>query len=101
MAEIFITIWDFLEEDYARKVPPGERSMHAIMGIVYGAFLATLLPEISKWSQLTTGFGRHDYGWLSWLLSSMALAVFLAGLRDLSVVLTRPTGMDMDSHGID
>lgn len=85
LAEVFITVWDFLEEDRSRKLPPGERSMHAIMGIVYGAFLATLLPEILSWSQLPTGFRRHDYGLLSWLLSSMAFGVFMSGLRDLGV----------------
>jgi len=39
-AEVIITLWDFIEEDRSRKVPAGERSMHAIMGLVYGAFLA-------------------------------------------------------------
>jgi len=41
MAEVVITVWDFLEEDRSRKLPLGERSMHAIMGIVYGAFVAS------------------------------------------------------------
>ena len=91
MAEVFITVWDFLEEDRSRKVPPGERSMHAIMGIVYGAFLATLLPEIVGWSNLPTNFQLHDYGVLSWVLSSMALGVFVSGLRDLGGAFARPT----------
>src|SRR5579862_2053214 len=38
--EIVITLLDFIEEDKIRKLPPGERAAHAIMGIVYGAFLA-------------------------------------------------------------
>src|SRR6476646_6672985 len=36
VVEIIITLSDFLEEDRTRKLPGGERVMHAIMGIVYG-----------------------------------------------------------------
>ena len=35
LGEICITIWDFIEEDKVRRLPAGERAMHAIMGIVY------------------------------------------------------------------
>lgn len=34
LSEIVITLWDFVEEDKVRKLPAGERCMHAIMGIV-------------------------------------------------------------------
>ncbi len=81
--EIIITLWDFIEEDRSRKVPPGERSMHAIMGLVYGAFLAISLPELFHWSHLPTRIGAQDYGLLSWLLSLMAVGVCLSGLRDV------------------
>jgi hypothetical protein len=43
VSEICITIWDFIEEDKVRRLPAGERAMHAVMGIVYGAFLAFLI----------------------------------------------------------
>lgn len=46
--EIGITLWDFIEEDKVRRLPAGERAMHAIMGIVYGAFLAFLIPQVSS-----------------------------------------------------
>jgi hypothetical protein len=84
--EIVITLWDFSEEDRWRKVPPGERSMHAIMGLVYGAFLASLLPEILGWARLPNGFAHHNYGMLSWVLSLMAFGVFVSGLRDTLAV---------------
>jgi hypothetical protein len=84
--EIVITLWDFLEEDRSRKVPPGERSMHAIMGLVYGAFLASLLSEIVDWARLPNGFAHHNYGLLSWVLSLMAFGVFVSGLRDILAV---------------
>ena len=50
LAEICITLWDFIEEDKIRRLPAGERAMHAVMGIVYGAFLAFLIPEMMAWS---------------------------------------------------
>jgi uncharacterized protein len=90
--EIIITLWDFLEEDRSRKVPPGERSMHAIMGLVYGAFLATSLPELFRLAQLTTGIAAQNYGALSWVLSLMAVGVCLSGLRDaIAVWATEPS----------
>jgi hypothetical protein len=55
--EICITLWDFIEEDKIRRLPAGERAMHSVMGIVYGAFLAFLIPQMIGWSRLATGFG--------------------------------------------
>jgi hypothetical protein len=60
--------------------------MHAIMGIVYGAFVATLLPDLLRWSRLPAGFGQADYGFISWMLSLMAVGVFASGLRDVLAV---------------
>lgn len=62
LAEIVITLWDFTEEDKVRKLPPGERAMHAIMGIVYGSFLAYLVPEMIRWAQMPPGFGPKYHG---------------------------------------
>ena len=81
-AEIVITLWDFIEEDRIRKLPAGERAMHAIMGIVYGAFLAYLIPEMLQWSRLPTGWGASYHGFPAWVLSGLAIGVFLSGVRD-------------------
>jgi hypothetical protein len=67
-----------------RPLPGGERVMHAVMGIVYGTFLATLAPHLLEWAGRPTGFGRAEYGLLSWVLSVMAVGVFLSGVRDLA-----------------
>ena len=83
LIEVILTLTDFLEEDRTRKLPPGERVMHAIMGIVYGLFLAYLLPNVWTWLKLPTGFGHVYFGPLSWLLSAMAGGVFLSGVRDM------------------
>ncbi len=83
LVEIILTLSDFLEEDRTRKLPPGERVMHAMMGIVYGLFLAYLLPNVWNWAHRPTGVDHVNYGWLSWLLSAMAGGVFLSGVRDM------------------
>ena len=83
LAEIVITLWDFIEEDRIRRLPAGERAMHAVMGIVYGAFLAYLVPEILRWSDEATGFGRSYHGFPAWVLSGLAVGVLLSGVRDM------------------
>ena len=82
-AEICITLWDFIEEDKIRKLPAGERAMHAIMGIVYGAFLAYLVPELLSWVKLESGFGPSYHGFPAWMLLLIATGVFVSGIRDL------------------
>lgn len=83
--EIVITLWDFIEEDKVRRLPPGERAMHAVMGIVYGAFLALLVPEMLRWSAQPTGFGAAYHGFPAWVLAIVAAGVFVSGIRDLLV----------------
>jgi hypothetical protein len=82
--EVAITLTDFLEEDRIRKLPAGERVMHAVMGIVYGIFLALLFPHAAGWWKLETGFTRADYGSISWILSLFAAGVLASGIRDLA-----------------
>lgn len=82
VTEIIITLWDFIEEDRIRRLPAGERAMHAVMGIVYGAFLACLLPEMWEWRLMPTGFGRSYHGFPAWVLSGLAVGVLLSGVRD-------------------
>ncbi len=82
IAEIAITLTDFVEEDRTRRLPPGERVMHALMGIVYGLFLAQLFPQLLRWGRLPAGFSPVHHGAVSWLLSLLALGVFLSGIRD-------------------
>lgn len=81
--EIGITLWDFIEEDLTRRLPAGERAMHTVMAIVYGAFLANLIPQVLLWITQPTGFATVNHGWLSWLLSAFAAGVFFSGIRDV------------------
>lgn len=81
--EIAITLSDFIVEDRTRKLPPGERTMHAVMGITYGIFLALLYPNAVGWIGAPAGVAFAFYGLLSWILSAFGLGVALSGIRDL------------------
>ena len=58
--------------------------MHAVMGIVYGAFLVLLYPNAANWWKTEPGFQRVDYGLQSWVLTIFAIGVFSSGLRDFA-----------------
>lgn len=84
ITEIVITIWDFIEEDLTRKLPAGERAMHTLMAIIYGALLAYLFPIIFTWWQDNDSKTVYvSYGYLSWIMTFFATGVFLSGIRDI------------------
>lgn len=98
-SEIVLTLWDFVVEKRVRKelgdVYAGERVTHAIMGILYGAMLASLIPTLGEWAQLPSGLTVSPAPVaesLRWLLSIMAGGVFLSGLRDLYAASGMPHG---------
>lgn len=99
IAEIVFTMWDFIIEIAVRKplgdVYGGERVTHAIMGIVYGAMLAFLVPILYEWWWLPTALAPKplaELTLLDWSLLVMALGVFLSGARDLYAALGWPGG---------
>jgi hypothetical protein len=91
LAEIAITLRDFVVEDAVRKplggVFPGERAMHAVMGIVYGAALAHLVPEIIAGASRPTGLAPWQAPQvLRLVMPLMSAGVLLSGVRDLGAV---------------
>ena len=80
--EIVITLWDFVEEDMTRKLPPSERCLHTLLAINYGAILALIGPEIVRWAALPSGIERADYGPGSVILILASAGVALFALRD-------------------
>jgi hypothetical protein len=90
LAEIILTLWDFVVEDWIRKpiggVYAGERIMHAVMGIVYGAMLAFLLRTIAFWWKEPTRWKVAPAPcpeMLRWSITAMGVGVLLSGARDL------------------
>ncbi len=60
LLEISITIWDFNIEVIERAPLGGvanrERGLHLIMAVVYGYFLAQMIPHMIKWFSETDRF---------------------------------------------
>ena len=100
LCEIVVTLFDLIEEDLHRPLPPGERVMHTIMAIVYGAFLANLLPQMADWAHRPSGFAAADYGLISWLLTAMAIGVLVSGIRDLLAGLRLNPLTPSPLHGV-
>ena len=99
IAEIILTLTDFVVETTARKplgdVYAGERVTHAVMGILYGAMIASLIPVLVAWSRLPDGLVMASADVpdvLRWGLAVMAIGVVLSGLRDFYAALELPQG---------
>jgi hypothetical protein len=82
--ELFITLWDFVEEDRTRHLPPSERVTHTLLTLNYGAILTLLAPVLLGWAALPTGLAAADHGLWSWLCAAAALATAVCGARDLA-----------------
>jgi hypothetical protein len=99
VAEIVLTLTDFVVEIAVRRslgdVYAGERVTHAVMGILYGATVANLIPVLLRWWGRPTGFvveSAEIPDLLRWGLFVMAAGVSLSGLRDLYAALALPYG---------
>ena len=91
-AEIAITLVDFVIERRVRRawggLASGELVMHAVMAIIYGAFLLSISPHLLEWSSMPHGFTPHTNSpspWIKWSMTLMGIGVGLAGVRDLAV----------------
>src|SRR5437016_11632145 len=85
--EIVLTLWDFVVEDWVRKplggVYPGERVMHGVMGIVYGAMLAFIVPVMMDWWRAPSAILFEPVPVspvLRQIMNVLALGVFLSGV---------------------
>ena len=81
-AEIVITLWDFVEEDMTRKLPPTERVLHTLLAINYGAILALIAPVIFSWVSHPTALVWTSYGLGSVILTLAAAGVAVFAFRD-------------------
>jgi hypothetical protein len=99
VAEILLTLADFMVEIVVRKpigdVYAGERVTHALMGILYGAMVANLIPVLLGWWSLPAALTVAPPiipETLRWGLFIMAVGVLISGLRDLYAAFGLPHG---------
>jgi hypothetical protein len=99
IAEIVLTLTDFVVEISVRKalgdVYGGERVTHAVMGILYGAMIASLIPVLMAWWPLPNVLvvERPEIpDPLRWGILMMAVGVFVSGVRDLYAAYELPHG---------
>ena len=84
MAELIVTLWDFVEEDRTRRLPASERVLHTLLTLNYGIVLALVAPLLVQWATLPTKIRPVHHGFWSSLCVAAALAVVVFGLRDLA-----------------
>lgn len=86
-AEAVITFADFVVEDRVRTslggVFPGERVMHGLMAVVYGAFLAEFVPVLAGWiGGHRTALAAGSPTLLLVALTSLGVGSVVSGVRD-------------------
>jgi hypothetical protein len=81
--ELFITLWDFVEEDRTRHLPASERVTHTLLTLNYGVILAMLAPLLLGWAALPGAIVPAYHGAWSWLAGLASAGVAISGLRDL------------------
>jgi uncharacterized protein len=86
LAEVAITLADFVVEDRTRLLPPFERVLHTLLALTYGALLAMLAPVLLRWWQLPGGLTSISHPF-SGLFTVFAAGVLLWALRDALAVL--------------
>lgn len=87
LAEIVITLADFVVEDRTRRLPQLERVLHTVLAINVGAVIAVLVPILRGWWSYPTGVAFVSHGAFSWLFTAFAAGVFVWSLRDAAAVL--------------
>lgn len=90
IAEVGVTLRDFVEEDLTRKLPVTERLLHTLMTANYGVVLALLIPVLMAWSKGPTALTPIWYGYWSLFLLAGALAVTVFAARDFHAALRLP-----------
>ncbi len=87
LAEVAITLADFLEEDRTRRLPPLERLLHTLLAICYGGFVALMVPVLRDWARMDTALHWQPQGGVSWLFTAYGVGVGAWSIRNLRAVL--------------
>ena len=100
VAEVVITLMDFVEEDLSRKLPASERINHTLLALNYGAILVLLMPILIDWAGRSTDVKWVSYGYWSVLAAVSAASVALFGLRDLAAARRLARLSETSTHGL-
>jgi hypothetical protein len=99
--ELFLTLWDFVEEDRSRVLPATERITHTILTLNFGAIIALFIPELLRWQSLPTGFAYSYHGIYSWIMTLYGVGVIPFAIREYTSYrrLSRNTAENVDIKG--
>lgn len=98
--ELFITLWDFVEEDRTRHLPASERVTHTLLTLNYGIILAMLVPWLLHLAAQPTALGYAFHGLVSWFCAIAAGGVIVSGVRDLAAARRTVRLVDADAAGL-
>lgn len=92
-AEIVITLTDFVIEDRDRPaiggIAKGERILHTLMAIVYGAMLAQLIPRLFEaWAEPSRLVTHDAPAWMTVAMVVVAAGIAASGIRDAAAVFS-------------
>jgi len=87
IAEILITMADFVVEDRTRRLPAFERVLHTVLAMNYGVALAVLAPVLFAWWRQPTGIAPVQYGLVSWMFTAFGAGVTAWSVRNALAVL--------------
>lgn len=84
LAELLITLWDFVEEDRTRDLPATERVTHTLLTLNYGFILAMLIPRLADLAVQPSALVLTYHGFMTWFCAVSSIGVIVFGLRDLA-----------------
>ena len=82
VAEIGLTLWDFVVEDRTRLLPATERVTHTVLAMNGGAFIALLALNAPQWLALPSAIVWQPNGALGMFLALCGVGVGVSGIRD-------------------
>lgn len=86
LCEVVITIADFIEEDRTRRLPPFERVLHTVLAVLYGTFLALVVPYLAGQVGQANGVAFVSHGLFSWFFTVASIGVLAFSVRNVIAV---------------
>jgi hypothetical protein len=87
LVEALATLTDFVIEDSTRRLPRGERILHTVLAINFGALLLAFAPMLIGWSRHATQVVPSAHGAWSWFLTACSVGVLAWSARNTLAVL--------------